>query len=444
MTVNRSGLVATLQEGREQAGKVILQLRDRINRENRDLDPIEREEWQKANEAYDAFGESIDKIKGAERAETREAILSDLDTHDEDGERKKRRGKDSREQRASAWDLATYGWIRAAMGDAPDARQIRAAERVGVSLRKNYIDIPLGGRAELRAQGVGTDSAGGYLQADSWKSALERALKMYGGPRGGADVIRTRDGGTLTWPAADDTGNLAELLAENTAAAEQDVTLSALTLGAYKYSSKVVRVSNELMEDSIIDLGAELGMMLGERIGRQQGAHFTTGTGTGQPTGILTGAALGKTAASATTFTSDECLDFFHSLDPAYRSDPSCAFAANDAVWLFVRKFKASGTGEYLWGPGISGSQSDRFLGKPALTFPTMSSTFTTGQKLMLFGKMSAYKVRDVNGVRLVKMVERWGPEDQTGFAAFLRSDGKLLNPSSSAAQNPMKYLALA
>lgn len=424
-----------LRESREVAGKAILRMRHATA--GRAMLAEEEGAWRSMNADYDRLNAQIEAIEGDSHQNRTDGPVPGMEDTTPRSERRA-------ERRAgpSVMDEAVFAWTRAAAGKPVSDRHRRAAERAGVSLTSGEIYIPLGGRAELRAQSVGSDTAGGYLQPTNLRDALERALKMYGGPRAVADIVRTDNGGDFVWPAVDDTGNVAELLAENVAAAEQDITLTALTLGAYKYSSKVVRVSNELMEDSVIDLGAELGMLLGERIARQQGAAFTTGTGVSQPQGVVTGAALGKTAASATAITADECLDLFHSLDPAYRDDPSCAFAANDSTWLYLRKLKDT-QNRYLWGPGLDGMQSDRFLGKPALTFPSMAS-MATGAKTMLFGAFRYYKVRDVRGVRLVRLNERYAIEDQTAFVAFLRSDGKLLNPGASAATAPMKHLIQA
>ena len=138
--------------------------------------------------------------------------------------------------------------------------------------------------------------------------------------------------------------------AENTQDSEQDMTFGVMTLDAYKYTSKIVRVSVELLQDSAFNLGAELGSLLGERLGRIQNTHATTGTGSSQPNGVVTASALGKTAASATAITTDEIIDLFHSVDRAYRGNSS--FMAADSTVAAIRKLK-DGDSQYLWQPGL-------------------------------------------------------------------------------------------
>ena len=89
------------------------------------------------------------------------------------------------------------------------------------------------------------------------------------------------------------------ILNENTQVANQDVAFSQLILDAWKYSSKQVLVSVELLQDSAVPLGEILGRLLGERIGRITNTHFTVGTGVSMPLGIVPAATLGFTAPTA-------------------------------------------------------------------------------------------------------------------------------------------------
>jgi HK97 family phage major capsid protein len=144
-----------------------------------------------------------------------------------------------------------------------------------------------------RAAGVGTGSAGGYLVPQGFRAQIVERMKAYGA------VSRSpgpqhHDRRALPWPTNDDTGNVGALLAENTQASEQDITLGTAQLGAYKYTSKIVRVSLEFLQDvDWIDAEAFLRRKFAERLGRIHNQHFTTGTGSSQPQGIVTGATSG-------------------------------------------------------------------------------------------------------------------------------------------------------
>ena len=345
-----------------------------------------------------------------------------------------------------ALNVALQGWATHGHPKLMDEHQQSAAKRAGIKFgfegASPAIDIPLTQRAPksidqiIQAQSVGTDSAGGYTVPEGFVPNLEKAMLTFGPMRQVSDILRTATGNDLPWPTVNDTSNAGALLAENTQDSEQDVAFGVMTLGAYKYTSKIVRVSVELLQDSAFNLGAELGSLLGERLGRIQNTHATTGTGSSQPNGVVTAGTLGKTAAAVAAVTSNEIIDLYHSVGRAYRGGAS--FMANDSTLAAIRQLK-DGDSQYLWQPGMQAGQPDRLFGAPVLVNDDMA-TLATGNKTIIFGDLSKYKMREVLGVTLVRMVERYADYHQVGFVAITRFDGDLLN----AGTGPVKYLQQA
>ena len=169
-----------------------------------------------------------------------------------------------------------------------------------------------------------------------------------------AEVIETETGANLQWPTNDDTGNVGAILAENTQVTEQDVTMGTASLDAYMYTSKLVRVSLQLMQDSAFDFPTWLQRKLGERVGRILNQHFTTGTGTAQPDGIVTSATVGVTGTGSFATTGgisfDNVIDIIEALDPAYGGDAGLKFMGHQSVRKALRKVKDN-QGRYLWSP---------------------------------------------------------------------------------------------
>lgn len=288
------------------------------------------------------------------------------------------------------------------------------------------------------AQGGGSGGAGGYLVPEGFYGKLTEAMLDFNGVRQACTILPTKTGNDLPMPTDNDTGNKGALLAENTAASEQDLTFGQKTLGAYKYTSKVVRVSMELMQDSAFDINAYLSRKLGERIGRITADHFTTGTGSGQPNGIVTAATLGKTGASGqtTTIIYDDLVDLMHSVDPAYRTLPGCGWMMPDSMLKTVRKLK-DGDSRPLWQPGVAAGEPDSILGKSYFINQSMAAPAASA-KTLLFGDLKSYIVRDVKDVMVMRLVERYAEYGQVGFLAFSRHDGELLD----AGTHPVKYYA--
>jgi HK97 family phage major capsid protein len=292
--------------------------------------------------------------------------------------------------------------------------------------------------AEARAQSVTGGSPvgiyGGYTVAPEFLRELEKAMKFYGGVMDNARVITTGTGADMPMPNVDDTGNVGAILGENQPVTEQDSTFTQTTLHAWKYTSKLIRFSWELLQDSAFNIEGELAELAGIRLGRILNTHFTTGTGSGQPQGIVAGATLGFTGAGSQTLTYDDFVDLEHSVDRAYRANGAYMF--NDTTLKIIRKLKDS-QGHPLWQPSLQAGVPDNFNGKRYVINNDMASP-ASAAKSVLFGDLSRYIVRKVKDYTAVRLTERYADLGQVGFLIWCRYDGRLRD----AGQHPVKYLA--
>lgn len=445
-----------LREERAVVGKQLQDMADLVLAEKRDFSAEEKPGWEKVNADYNLLTSQIAV------AEQREHVTIDQEfvpeqrgagasgaggTHNpgqqnvshKPGDEEENRDKGPTEEDRA---VALQAWLLSGAGKELDSRHVQACTKTGVrphaqnydfSLRRDVAKM----RSEFRDQSAISGPAGQYTAAAGFVASLERAMLAFGGMRQVADVMRTTSGNNMPWPTTNDTSNEGAIIAENTAAGEQDITFGQVIFYAHKYTSKLVQVPVELLEDSAFDLASEIGRMLGERLGRITNRHFTVGTGGGQPEGIVPGSTLGVTAASATAIAADEILDLIHSVDPSYRT--GAGFMLHDSILLHIRKLK-DGNGQYLWSQGINAGMPDRLGGYPITPNQHMQSSVATGTKTIVFGQLSKYKIRDVAGVRLVRLNERFADADQVGFLAFSRHDGHLLD----AGVAPVKHLLQA
>lgn len=282
---------------------------------------------------------------------------------------------------------------------------------------------------------VATSGAGLETIPEGFVNALEKKTLAYGSVRQVAKVVKTASGNSTPWPVVDDTGNVAAILAEaTTIGTSVDPTFSAITLLAYKLSSKPVFVSAEILMDSAFNLASELAEMIGIRFGRGENVYFTTGTNSSQPQGVVTAAGTGVTSAAAAAFTADELIKLVHSLDPSYRALPSTGFMMKDDVISYVRRFKDA-NGQYLWSPGMVAGVPDRIYGYPVIANQQMtgltSDVPVTATKHVLFGAFEKYIVRDAGPTRMYHLTERYRDVDQDCFVAFKRVDARALNTAA-------------
>jgi HK97 family phage major capsid protein len=282
---------------------------------------------------------------------------------------------------------------------------------------------------ELRAQGVGTATAGGYLAPTTWRDRIIEAADTIANVAAVADLVQTDSGETMAWVTEDDTANSGAILAENTQVTEQDMAWGTAQLGAYMYTSRLVRVSIQLLQDNSYNAEQRLSTALGRRIGRAQNAHFTTGTGSSQPEGIVTNAVIGKTGATGqtTSVTYDDLIDLELSVLSDFRQNGTYMFS--DTSLGSLRKLReGAGTGAYLWQPSLQGGAPNTLNGHPYIINNYMP-TPAANAKSILFGDFrEGFVVRRVRDVQLLRLAERYADFLQVGFLAFNRADSKQQN----------------
>lgn len=275
----------------------------------------------------------------------------------------------------------------------------------------------------LNALQVGTDSEGGYLVPDEFERTLVEALEEENIFRTMAKIIQTASGDRKI-PVVASKGT-ASWVDEEGAIPESDDAFGQVSIGAYKLAT-MIKVSEELLNDSIFNLESYIAREFARRIGAKEEESFFIGNGTGKPTGIFNatgGAELGVTAASATAITVDEIMDLFYSLKSPYRKN--AVFVMNDSTVKAIRKLK-DGNGQYLWQPSISAGQPDTILNRPVKTSAYVPA-IAAGAKTIAFGDFGYYWIADRQGRSFQRLNELYAATGQVGFKATQRVDGKLI-----------------
>lgn len=380
-------------------------------------------------------------------------------------------------------EVAFQGWARMQYGMEVTEEHQRAAKELNTPLyygsefawrlgSQHNMRMMRGADLSLRearaAMGVSVDTLGGYTVPEGFVANLEMALRAFGGVRNVANVIRTETAQPLPWPTLADATpgssdpvyggsllNVGELLGENVPTSLQGTppAMGAVIFGAQKFSSKLFQISSELLRDSAFNLASVIGELAGERLARIIAQRCTTGKGNGiVPRGIATAAYAAYTTASSAGITFDDLTKFIFSVDPAYRARGS--FLLHDQIVGQLRLLK-DGQGRYLWTAGsVTTGQEPKIWEYPYQTSQEMpydvsghylDSTQTTGiaadtlNKIVLFGALYKYVIREVGTVRMKRLVERFAEYDQDGFIAYMECDGDLLD----AGTHPVGALAM-
>jgi HK97 family phage major capsid protein len=418
-----------LREKRQNLHNEYQSVLNKASDEGRELTSEDRQALDRMDERDAALKSDIERI---EAHEARQAELAESRglrgngarpgvTDPPGGEEEERR---SDGPSAEAVNAAFESYVRYGMS------ALTAEERAVMSSRFSTMS-----EGERRALGAGSDTAGGFTVPDEPMQRIVSAQLRYGGMRRAPTTqFTTATGAPIPIPTDNDTSNTGELLGENTQSNEQDITFGQATLNSYMYSSKIVRVSLQLLQDASVDLNMFVFDKLGVRLGRIQNTHFTTGDGSSKPQGVVTGATLGKTGASATDIAWDEITDLIHSVDEDYRDMDATAFMFSDDTLRLIKQIK-DGNGRPLWQPSVQVGEPDR-IDRYRYVVNNDVADIASSAKSILFGDWSKYFIRDVGGVQLLRLSERYADYLQVGFIAFRRGDGLLVD----AGTRPIKY----
>lgn len=281
--------------------------------------------------------------------------------------------------------------------------------------KKNYFDIN-------NALQIGTDSEGGYLVPDEFESTLVEALEEENVFRSLATVIQTSSGDRKIPVVA--TKGEASWIDEEGAIPESDDIFGQVSIGAYKVAT-MIKVSDELLNDSVFNLEAYISKEFGRRIGAKEEEAFFVGDGSGKPTGIFhtTGGAADGVTTTGAAITFDDVMDLYYAVKSAYRK--KAVWVLNDTTVKAIRKLK-DGNGNYIWQPSLQAGQPDMILNRPYQTSSYVPE-LAAGKKVMAFGDFSYYWIADRQGRSFKRLNELFAATGQVGFLASQRVDGKLI-----------------
>lgn len=178
------------------------------------------------------------------------------------------------------------------------------------------------------------------------------------------------------------------------------------------------RATQQLLEDAAVDVEAWLAGKVADRIARGQNRRFVLGSGANEPRGFtkyptaatsddtrlwgtLEHVSTGVNGAFAASNPADSLLDLIGAFKDAYLQN--ARWVTRREVITAIRKFKASGTGEYLWQPGLQQGQPQQILGFPTTVAQDMP-TLGAGSLSMAFGDFAeGYQIVDRLGITVIR-----------------------------------------
>lgn len=314
----------------------------------------------------------------------------------------------------------------------------QAVDKTETNIHRNEIEFkqPEGYKGISRADDLlSTDGTnGGYTVGGYPVVSLLEAEKQITTMRTVSEIITTERGGSYVIATVDDTARSGTAHTEGAADfVQQGFDVGQVSLGADFYSSDIVRITWEMLQDNSVGLFDRIGPMLVKRLARKEQAAFTTGS-----TGFLTMATSSAiTTGSATVPDWQEVVDLIGTLEPA-NLDEGIVLMMNHAT-LFKLARLEDDVHRPLFTNNLGTGAYKTFFDIPIVINQSMPNFASTNKAIAVLTR-NAYKIRDVGGIVAKRFDELYAANGMVGVQLYRRTQGKLVDAGVPMA----KYLTCA
>ena len=275
-----------------------------------------------------------------------------------------------------------------------------------------------------------TGEDGGYVVPEEHQRTIVKKLHQISRTRNISKVIQTASLRNI--PLEGDAPAFA-WIDEGGAYGETQSTFGKTQLGAWKLGG-IIKVSEELLKDSMIDLEDYLAGQIALGIDKAEAPAFATGDGNKKPTGYATGLG-GVTLASKDGITGDELIDIYYSFKEEYRT--RATWRLHDSTMKTIRKLK-DGNGNYIYAPALVMGERDMILGRPIVTDDYLPELGATSVPVVVFGDFGYYTIADRGNIEIQRLNELYAANGYIGFKVHKRVDAKrVLDEAFTAAVTP-------
>jgi HK97 family phage major capsid protein len=243
--------------------------------------------------------------------------------------------------------------------------------------------------------------------------------------RAGARVLQTsRD--VINVPVENASMANFTITAEEAAYTENEPTFATVAITVYK-ATKVIKVSEELLEDDATNLDSFLTDGIGRAWALTENEYVVAGTGSSQPQGLLYGGSVGYTFADTNSITAAEIPALFWTLGDPYH---------DGAVWIM--KGSTAGALQGLTGNNFQlvptpympnqmvGDIPLNLWGKPVFLSDSMPA-IADNNKTILLANMNYYALVERRGLTISRNPYLYQANGQVGIFCSVRFGGAVL-----------------
>jgi len=225
-----------------------------------------------------------------------------------------------------------------------------------------------------------------------------------------------------------------------------DTTFNMINIPVHE-ARGLMRISEQLLEDSLFDLETFIKERLGLNFAQLEGKAFVNGNGNGKPRGILSypikasasypGGSAGKNNVTdaipympsgvAGNITADAVLNLFMDLKSVYA--PNSTWLLTRATLNSIRLFKDS-FNRPLWQPFAASNLPATIYDRPYVEMPSMPEIAANAYPLIV-GDFQHYLIVDRINLNIRQLNELYAASGMIAYIARTRCGGDLLLPES-------------
>lgn len=251
---------------------------------------------------------------------------------------------------------------------------------------------------EKKSLVVADDTSGGYLAPPQFTTDMVRELIEFSPVRQAARVGSTGSGSVIRPKRASITN--AKWENETEASEESEPTFGQMEIFVHEMRT-YTDVSNKLLEDSAVDVEAELRTAFAEDFGQKEAQAFVNGTGVKQPKGFMQRDDIAETAnGHATNLSPEALINLMYKLPASYRQRG--VWMMNGTTLATVRKLK-DGQGNFLWQPSYQAGEPETLLGRPVVEAIDMPDVASNAYPIIYGDWAGGYQIYDRVGLSVLR-----------------------------------------
>jgi len=283
----------------------------------------------------------------------------------------------------------------------------------------------------IKALQITDDAKGGYLvPADFIARIIEHKIDY--SPIRSLAFVQPTSRGEVTIPR--ESGYIgASWVGEGESHTTDDDSTWSLVLEDLKAMKMVARVpvTNDLLEDSPIDVEAWIAGRAALKFGITEGTAFVAGTGSKQPEGIMTNADVAAVAGGdASLITIDGMLGIGDGIPSYY--DKNSTYIMSKATRTKIRKLKDS-NGVYYWQAPLTAGMPQTFNGFPIVLCPDMPAITGNAYPVAFGDFREAYMIVDSKQMTMLRDEISKADYDATVLRFKQRVGGQVVQPEAIA-----------